>query len=42
MLLGECYENGYGVEVDLSHAFQLYQSAYERGYAPAACALGVC
>ncbi len=36
-LLGECYENGYGVEVDLEKAAGLYQKSHEQHYATATC-----
>ena len=42
MLLGECYENGYGVERDITKAVELYTSAHERGNAAATCSLGLC
>ena len=41
-LLGECYENGYGVEQDEAKAAELYQLAHRAGYVPATCALGTC
>ena len=36
-LLGECYENGYGVEQDEAKAAELYQLAHRAGYVPATC-----
>ena len=33
-LLGECYENGYGVERDEERAFRLYQKSHENGHIP--------
>ena len=39
-LLGECYENGSGVEKDERRAFELYRQSHEGGHAPGTCALG--
>ena len=40
MLLGECYENGYGVEQDPKRAAELYARSSEGGYRDGICALG--
>ena len=42
MLLGECYENGYGIEKDVTKAVELYTKAHEAGHPPATCSLGLC
>ena len=42
MLLGECYENGYGVEKDEHRAVELYRQSHEGGHASGTCALGGC
>ena len=40
--MGECYENGYGVEQDEKKAAELYRLAHEGGNVPGTCALGLC
>ena len=39
--LGVCYDNGFGVEQDVSRALALYREAAGAGYPDAQCALGV-
>ena len=42
MLMGECFENGYGVEKDAAKALELYRAAHEQHYPDGTCALGLC
>ncbi len=37
VLMGECFENGYGVEKDIDKALELYRAAYDQGYPDGAC-----
>ena len=41
-LLGECYENGYGVEKDEKKAAELYTQAHKGGHLDGTCSLGSC
>ncbi|MCC8020790.1 MAG: sel1 repeat family protein, partial [Akkermansia sp.] len=40
--MGNCYENGYGVERDMKEAAHWYRKAAEQGNAEAQYRLGVC
>ncbi len=40
--LGWCYENGEGVEKNMSEAVKWYRKAAEQGHKDAQCNLGVC
>ncbi len=37
VLMGECFEDGYGVEKDIDKARELYRAAYDQGYPDGAC-----
>jgi TPR repeat protein len=40
--LGDCYQNGYGVQKDKAEGVKWYRKAAEQGHSVAQCKLGVC